>query len=100
METTAPSPVPTPPDQEAAPARRAAVVCRHDVLALAALGLVVGLACRGHFAMPHADFPSFVDAGSALLRGELPPTLTRLETIVQLLILLEETVRPPPCAAA
>ncbi|MBP7746786.1 MAG: hypothetical protein KA383_11715 [Phycisphaerae bacterium] len=77
METTAPSPAPTPPNQEAAPARRAAVVCRHDVLALAALGLVVGLACRGHFAMPHADFPSFVDAGSALLRGELPPTLTR-----------------------
>lgn len=77
METTAPSLVPTSPNREAAPTRRAAVVCRHDVLALAALGLVVGLACRGHFAMPHADFPSFLDAGHALLRGELPPTLTR-----------------------
>lgn len=50
---------------------------RHDLLALAALGLIIGLACRGHFVMPFADFFEFADSGHAWLRGELPETLKR-----------------------
>lgn len=64
-------PAPSPPGNGAAAG------LRYDVLALAALGLVLGLAARGHFALPHADFPDFVDSGRALWRGQLPPTLTR-----------------------
>lgn len=56
---------------------RAADVRRQDLVGLFALGLVVGLACRGHFVMPHADFLEFVDSGHALLAGQLPPSLKR-----------------------
>lgn len=47
------------------------------MLALLALGLVLGLACRGYYAMPYTDFVEFVDCGHAWLRGELPPTFKR-----------------------
>ncbi len=39
--------------------------------------LVVALACRGHFARPHADFFEFVDNGHAMLCGQLPGSLKR-----------------------
>jgi hypothetical protein len=48
-----------------------------DLLLVAALGLIVGLACRGHYARPYSDFFEFVDAGHAWLAGELPHTLKR-----------------------
>ncbi len=50
---------------------------RQDMLAVAALGLVVAMTIRGHFAMPHPDFHEFLDSGHALLSGELPPTMKR-----------------------
>lgn len=48
-----------------------------ELLLVAALGLVVGLACRGHYAKPYSDFFEFVDVGHAWLAGELPHTLKR-----------------------
>lgn len=53
------------------------VLAMHDVLALLALGLVLGLAARGHYAMPYSDFAEFVDCGHAWLAGQLPPTFKR-----------------------
>jgi hypothetical protein len=50
---------------------------RQDILAILALGLMVALTIRGHFANPHPDFYDFVDSGHALLSGHLPPTFKR-----------------------
>jgi len=44
---------------------------------LALLGLTIGLACRGHFVMPYADFFDFIESGHALLAGTLPASLKR-----------------------
>lgn len=45
--------------------------------ALTVLGLVISLAVRGHFVMPHPDFLEFADVGHALIHGHLPPTFKR-----------------------
>lgn len=69
-----------PPAAAASPAIGAAPPRSSDwvnIAAIVALGLIVGLACRGHFAMPYSDFFEFVDVGHALLAGELPPTMKR-----------------------
>lgn len=50
---------------------------RPGLLGAALLALVVALACRGHYARPHADFFEFVDNGHALLSGQLPGSLKR-----------------------
>lgn len=71
------APMTTDSGQQATLSLRERRTRRHDLLALAALGMIIGLACRGHFAMPHADFPEFVDSGHALWNGELPATLKR-----------------------
>ncbi len=64
------TPRPPPP-----PARRGTRSA--DTVALAALGLLLALPLRGHFAKPHGDFFELRECGVALLRGELPPTLKR-----------------------
>ena len=56
------------------PARAALV---QDAVVLALLGLVIGLACRGHFVMPYADFFDYIESGHALLAGTLPASLKR-----------------------
>ncbi|MCH7780428.1 MAG: hypothetical protein IH848_06240, partial [Acidobacteria bacterium] len=47
------------------------------ILAIVALGLMIGVICRGHFIMPHPDFFEMVDSGRAIIDGRLPPTLKR-----------------------
>ncbi len=49
----------------------------YELLAVALLGLVLGLSVRGHFIMPYADFMEQIDSGHALWQGELPATLKR-----------------------
>lgn len=50
---------------------------RPDILALVALGLILGLTCRGHFTKPHRDFYQFRETGRSLICGELPATFKR-----------------------
>jgi len=80
---------------------------RCELAVVLALGLALGLACRGHFVKPHGDFYEFREVGRALLRGELPPTFKRapvypllvasLGSVVQV---VAETERPPDQWAA
>lgn len=64
-------------DQSAPIDRRAAAGDAPTLAAVACLGLVIALAVRGHFAMPHPDFLEFADVGDALLHGRMPPTFKR-----------------------
>ncbi len=67
----------------------------HDVVTLLALGLVLGLAARGHYAMPYTDFVEFVDCGHAWLAGELPPTFKRAPLYPLLVVGLSKLIGGP-----
>lgn len=71
------APLPHPVDPSVVPPGPDRALVRHDLAALLALGLVLGLACRGYYAIPYTDFLEFVDCGHAWLGGELPPTFKR-----------------------
>ncbi len=60
------------------------------------LALIVGLACRGHYAKPYSDFFEFVDVGHALLAGELPHTLKR-GVVYPVLVVAASKLLPGEC---
>lgn len=84
------APLSHPVDSSVVPPGPDRALVRHDLAALLALGLVLGLACRGYYAMPYTDFLEFVECGHAWLGGELPPTFKRAPVFPVLVVALSK----------